>query len=815
MKIDNITLEQKIIPKADSTTAVQIQKANGTTNVLNVDTTNSSLGIGTTSPAGILHTYGSPVSGYGVIVESGASAGAGLKLMRTTGTGTTGIIDVYFGSTRISQQESSTEGTNGGYYAWWTKIDGGALTEKMRILAGGNVGIGTTNPGYKLEVAGTARVNDAFTVGTGDVTDTISLVNNVGTYTLSGYTLQAPSSFLVKAGGTGYAKFGNSYGDLYIEGSGATQGFAGLGTVVPTAPLDIRGAMSYAGPYFATPIERVYSTNAAAVDYGGIIALGGESGNTTTPYSFGFITGAKETATAGSYAGYLAFRTTAGSGTSEANSGNYERMRITSTGNVGIGTTAPGQKLDVSNTIANIPSIRVIGSDTATFGLFQAGINKADGNAIGARMVLSDAGTGGKRWDIGSGNEVAGALVFRNNTDAVNAVTILSTGNVGIGTTTISNEKVKIVGASGGRILTLNAPTNGGYMTFESDATAYGDIGSGKGILGTGNATDLAIIARSGYPLLFGTNTEVMRIATTGNVGIGTTNPATYKLEVNGQIAVATGNGLRDLGYSTSLLQLGVSPIFGAHDSLIFKTNAGTEQMRILANGYVGIGTTAPGTKLDISASNPALTVRSSDAVGTTTGSLSLLFADNSSISLGIIRAGYDTDATDSTHYQDLSLIATQANGSIRFFPANTERMVIKDTGNVGIGQTSPTLGKLEVNGSTLTQLLVEANTAGVGSPNIIIAQESNSVYTNEGATALNYHTLPTAAVGLIFTFYVDDADGIHITANTGDIIQINGVVSSAAGYAESLTIGSSVTLVAINATDWVATSSIGTWNLA
>jgi hypothetical protein len=136
-------------------------------------------------------------------------------------------------------------------------------------------------------------------------------------------------------------------------------------------------------------------------------------------------------------------------------------------------------------------------------------------------------------------------------------------------------------------------------------------------------------------------------------------------------------------------------------------------------------------------------------------------------------------------------------------------------TGNVGIGTTSPTLAKLQVNGATLTQKLIEANTAGVASPNIITLDESSTIYTNEGATALNYHTLPTAAAGLTFTFYVDDADGIHITANTDDIIQINGVASSAAGYAESLTIGSSVTLVAINATDWVATSVVGTFNLA
>jgi hypothetical protein len=175
-----------------------------------------------------------------------------------------------------------------------------------------------------------------------------------------------------------------------------------------------------------------------------------------------------------------------------------------------------------------------------------------------------------------------------------------------------------------------------------------------------------------------------------------------------------------------------------------------------------------------------------------------------------------------STTTSDLTLQTTSGVGTtgadMHFLVGNngaTEAMTILNSGNVGIGTITPTLGKLEVVGSTLTQRLVEANTAVLASPNIITSQETFSVYTNEGTGALNYHTLPTAAAGLQYTFHVDDADGIHITANTDDIIQINGVVSSAAGYAESLTIGSSLTLIAINATDWIATSSIGTWNVA
>jgi len=110
----------------------------------------------------------------------------------------------------------------------------------------------------------------------------------------------------------------------------------------------------------------------------------------------------------------------------------------------------------------------------------------------------------------------------------------------------------------------------------------------------------------------------------------------------------------------------------------------------------------------------------------------------------------------------------------------------------------------------------VEKSTAGSGSPNVITTgggnSESRKVFTNEGATAANYHTLPSAAAGLFYTFVVQDSDGIRVTANTADTIRVIDSVTATAGYIESTTIGSVVTLVAINATEWIATSIHGVW---
>lgn len=110
---------------------------------------------------------------------------------------------------------------------------------------------------------------------------------------------------------------------------------------------------------------------------------------------------------------------------------------------------------------------------------------------------------------------------------------------------------------------------------------------------------------------------------------------------------------------------------------------------------------------------------------------------------------------------------------------------------------------------------IVEENTAGSGSPNVLIAAESGKVLTNEGSTATNYHTLPTAAAGLTFTFIRADAsDEIRITAGAGDKIVVGTDVSIAAGYIESTAQWDTVTLIALDEEYWIAHPSSGTWTV-
>jgi len=74
---------------------------------------------------------------------------------------------------------------------------------------------------------------------------------------------------------------------------------------------------------------------------------------------------------------------------------------------------------------------------------------------------------------------------------------------------------------------------------------------------------------------------------------------------------------------------------------------------------------------------------------------------------------------------------------------------------------------------------------------------------------------LPSAAAGYRFRFVVQDNSGLKVTAAAGDTIRVAGSVTSAAGNISTTTIGNFVELIAINATEWIATQTVGTWTVS
>lgn len=119
--------------------------------------------------------------------------------------------------------------------------------------------------------------------------------------------------------------------------------------------------------------------------------------------------------------------------------------------------------------------------------------------------------------------------------------------------------------------------------------------------------------------------------------------------------------------------------------------------------------------------------------------------------------------------------------------------------------------GTISAGGSAITNQIVTVETDIDNE--VLTADESGKYFNNNGDTNTTVFTLPTAAAGLIFTFTDVEAGGgidLCILANTGDKID-NGTAAQYLNCYDD-TYGSSVTLVAIDATEWVVVAERGTW---
>ena len=182
----------------------------------------------------------------------------------------------------------------------------------------------------------------------------------------------------------------------------AKDGNVGIGTTTPLSKFQVYAASTQnnetdAADAFglsSTVNLSVINSDTMAQYKGGSIGLGGRITTGSSPYLWSVIKGGKENATDTNYAGYLGLWTMA----SDGHSG--ERIRITSSGNVGIGTTSPLAKLEVAggagNSILNDgTNIRHrYGSDPASQYRFtlsgNLGITGA-GNASGLMFVGGDS----------------------------------------------------------------------------------------------------------------------------------------------------------------------------------------------------------------------------------------------------------------------------------------------------------------------------------------------------------------------------------------------------------------------------------------
>ena len=449
--------------------------------------------------------------------------------------------------------------------------------------------------------------------------------------------------------------------------------------------------------------------------------------------------------------------------------GDSERMRIFYNGNVGIGTTSPGSKLQVNGTFANT-------------GIAQIG-------STGANVYLTSSSAG----SVGIGTssptdklDIAGAVRFTSNItfDSAKAGRIYKAANHGLaiqGVTGTENDlaifsptgSLRIVVPTGTNNLVLNRDTGNvgigatSSNTFGGASKLFVDIGTGQGSIRLQNGNTDGVYFRrhtSGGSYQLQTysstsNTGVLSLQPFGgNVGIGTTSPRT-KLEIggSGSLGAVTNKVISatfDGGYSiTNSLQYNVNAFIGTtigsttdifsstggetdknfytgliSDNSYFNSSrysivqGGAERLTIARGGNVGIGTTSPDVKFEVVEASPtngivADFVNSTNTGGTTAAiKLSNADSDVCDVVLGANRVGGDFGSDFFISLSD------SVDGS------NQERLRITEDGNVGIGTSSPT-EKLEVAGNASFTGDVTLDDNSGASPSLYLKNGNNNFW--------------------------------------------------------------------------------------
>ena len=569
-----------------------------------------------------------------------------------------------------------------------SKFTGNSTIANSLIYDNGtNVGIGTTTSAARLQInsttSGATLLRTDGTSGTlftvvDDLSDSLMSVNNsAGLPVLEVFAddrivggQYGTNDFVVINNKVGIGT-NNPTAKLQVTSSVSTPsaaflgGNVGIGTTSATQKLEVAG--------YAMAGEGVYRTSIYGSNGGAWIGFG----DTSNTVSLGRI---------GAYGALFNINSINGDTSFQYN--GSEKMRITTGGNVGIGTSSPSQLLHISSTTTAKLKIT---ADT----------DNLDENDIGGIEISQDGGITTSYFGFDNTNQLilgvnsttgpniyigtrTDGTSFVSSADA--KVTILNGGNVGIGTTNpLSKLDVR------GNL----------YVNYGSNGTGYIQSNGTDSDLQITTATNLTTLSNTGTSgaLAFGAgNSERMRILSGGNIGIGTTSPAD-KLEVDGGVRLRSGNSLT-LRNATNDSSAAIYNVGGSNGSIISFAVGPTPTMYVGSN--VGIGTTNASAKLTLNGffgfSGDFTKYIYMPDIYQGTGSIYMQAGYGSDLAGGAIRL-YGHNATTYTGGDVEVGLSGKGNFLINSYIGGTRLVTVKVDGNVGIGTSSPAY-KLDVNGA-------------------------------------------------------------------------------------------------------------------
>jgi hypothetical protein len=553
---------------------------------------------------------------------------------------------------------------------------------RLWVGGNGNLGIGTISPGAKLEVYGTGntiRLDSSANQG-----KTI-LFRNVGTATAE-----------VKTDGHLKLWAEDPNRNIYFDTSGGTKmtilsgGNVGIGTTSPLSKLNVVGDGTNAGG-----ITLRQGTNQVHYIYTSSQFQLNRIGSSAATWRWG-------------------------------QEGGSDFMTLNSTG-LGIGTTTPSYKLDVGGS-GRFSELLQVNGPSATTRSDGHGISLFNGNQDYRISFDSENGNRGYlRYNVDVAGSIFHGHIFSAGDFSAtpsNLMLIRADGNVGIGTTSPTKK------------LDVNGPIRTRSSFNVSDGTTQiAGLFPYKVITGAGTDNSLALFTETGLDLHFMTDGSVsskMIIKSSGNVGIGTTSPYNT-LQVSGNLnadnsAVWFGGGYVDNSlYHYADAPVGISGRWGSsgdngagitlqsrnsnstnwyHGYVSLKrdgnfyigmnglgTAPASDQVTLLRNGNVGIGTTTPDDGVHIYGAGNGKGLKIEATSGTYESAVLKLYPKSPSADERNWSIAAYKDSSD-----DLSFSSSNVKGGDPYGSGNTRMLIEGITGNVGIGTTSPD-AKLEVVG--------------------------------------------------------------------------------------------------------------------